>query len=434
MLGLDFGTTNSSVALARTDGSTRLATFTLDGHPTSTFRSVLYFNPDDNTVGREPRAVAGPRAIESYRDAGTGAGGRFIQSLKSFLASRLFDGTSVFGWKFTLEDLIAIILRALHDGAVAQFGALRGRVLIGRPVHFVVGGSGETDPERDAVALTRLRAAAARAGFADVAFEYEPVAAAYQYERSLDHDELVLIGDFGGGTSDFCLIRLGPTTRRERDRRGSILGVDGVPLAGNAFDARLVRAGVSPALGLGSLRRSERGQTLPIPSWIYSRLERWEDMSMLATPATMETLRQLRRQALEPHRVDGLIQLVQGDLGYLLYQEIERAKLALSHDTRTRFAFDLPATAIVRDIERADFEAWIGADLERIGSCVDGLLVACAVAPSAVDRVFLTGGSSLVPAVRRIFAERFGRERLRGGDELTTVARGLAMIAAAEPG
>ena len=429
MLGLDFGTTNSAIALAEADGATRLAAFTLDGQPTTTFRSVLYFNPDDNAFGRQPHAVAGPRAIEAYRDAGAGAGGRFIQALKSFLASRLFDGTSVFGWTFTLEDLIAIILTALRAAAAQQFGPLQGRVLIGRPVHFVVGGSGEVDPERDGDALRRLRSAALRAGFDDVAFEYEPVAAAYQYERSLDHDELVLIGDFGGGTSDFCLIRLGPTSRRAPDRSCTILGVDGVPLAGNAFDARLVRAVVSPALGLGSLRRSERGQTLPIPSWLYSRLERWEDMSMLAAPATFETLRQLRRQALEPQRLDGLIQLVQGDLGYLLYQEVERAKLALSLDAHARFAFDLVAAAIARDIARAEFESWIGSDLERLGACVDRLLAQCAVPPSAVDRVFLTGGSSLVPSVRSLFAARFGADRLRGGDELTTVARGLALIA-----
>jgi hypothetical chaperone protein len=433
VLGLDFGTTNSAIALAQADGSTRLAGFTLDGQPTSTFRSVLYFNPDDNLYGREPHALAGPRAIEAYRDAGTGAGGRFIQSLKSFLASRLFEGTHVFGWKFSLEDLIAIILRALRDAATAQFGARPGRVLIGRPVHFVVGGAGETDAERDAAALDRLRRAAARAGFDDVVFEYEPVAAAYQYERGLDHDELVLIGDFGGGTSDFCLIRLGPAARRESDRRRTILGVDGVPLAGNAFDARLVRAVVSPALGLGTLRQSERGQTLPIPSWIYSRLERWEDMSMLASPATMETLRQLRRQALEPTRIDGLIQLIQGDLGYLLYQEVERAKLALSLADQTPFVFDLLPTAIARDLQRPEFDEWIGTDLARIATCVDRLLDACAVPPSAVDRVFLTGGSSLVPSVRDLFIRRFGADHLRGGDELTTVARGLAMIAAGEP-
>ena len=429
MLGLDFGTTNSAIALALPDGSTRLAGFTLDRQPTSTFRSVLYFNPDDNAVGRMPHAAAGPGAIEAYRDAGAGAGGRFIQSLKSFLASRLFDGTYVFGWKFTLEDLIAVILAALRQAAAEQFRQPGRRVLIGRPVHFVVGGAGETDPERNAAALARLRAAAALAGFDDVAFEYEPVAAASQYERGLDHDELVLIGDFGGGTSDFCLIRLGPSARHEADRSRTILAVDGIPLAGNAFDARLVRAVVSPALGLGGLRRSERGQTLPMPSWLYTRLERWEDMSMLATPATMETLRLLRRQALEPEQIDGLIQLVQGDLGYLLYQEVERAKLALSRDEQTRFAFDLLSQPIEQDVGRGGFEAWIAADLERIGACVDRPLARCNVPGSAVDRVFLTGGSSLVPSVRRIFASRFGAERLRGGDELTTVARGLALLA-----
>jgi len=430
MLGLDFGTTNSAIALAQTDGSTRLAAFSLDRQPTTTFRSVLYFNPDDNAVGRLPRAVAGPQAIEAYRDAGAGAGGRFIQSLKSFLASRLFDGTYVFGWKFTLEELIAIILGALREAAARQFDRRGGRVLIGRPVHFVVGGSGEVDPERDEVALARLRSAAARAGFDDVAFEYEPVAAAYHYERGLDHDELVLIGDFGGGTSDFCLIRLGPSARREADRARTILAVDGVPLAGNAFDARLVRAVVSPVLGLGAARRSERGQLLPIPSWIYSRLERWEDMSMLATPATLETLRVLRRQAVDPEAIDALLQLVQGDLGYLLYQEVERAKLALSMAPQARFAFELLTAPIVRDLTRADFDDWIAADLERISACVDRLLARCAVPPAAVDRVFLTGGSSLVPSVRDIFVERFGIDRLRGGEELTTVARGLAMLAA----
>src|SRR5262249_34038995 len=161
--------------------------------------------------------------------------------------------------------------------------------------------------------------------------------------------------------------------------------VDGVPLAGNAFDARLVRAVVSPSLGLGGVRRSESGQILPIPSWIYSRLERWEDMSMLATPATLDTLRQLQRQAVEPERVDALIQLVQGDLGYLLYQEVERVKLALSLATRADFAFDLLPTAIDRGVERHELESWIAADLERIATCVDRLLVRCHVSASAVD-------------------------------------------------
>ena len=143
------------------------------------------------------------------------------------------------------------------------------------------------------------------------------MAAAFQYERSLDRDELVLIGDFGGGTSDFCLIELGPSSRGGRDRQETIRGVAGVPFAGDAFDGRLVRHVVAPKLGLGTVRRSEHGKELPIPAWIYARLERWEDVSFLATPQTLERLRQLAYQAGDSRRLESLICLVEDDLGYL---------------------------------------------------------------------------------------------------------------------
>lgn len=353
-----------------------------------------------------------------------------MQCLKSFLASRLFEGTQVFGWRFSLEELVAMMLAALRAAAIEQLGDRGEAVLLGRPVHYVVDAAGDVDPERDRHALDRMTRAALAAGFARVDFAYEPVAAAYEYERGLDHDELVLIGDFGGGTSDFCLVRLGPAARATGDRAATILAVDGVPLAGNAFDARFVRAVVSPALGLGGKRRSEGGQELPIPSWIYSRLERWEDLSLLATPETLDTLRRLQRQAVEPQPIDNLIHLVRHDLGYALYQRVEGAKLGLSRAAAVDFAFDELPDALDTRVARLDFEAWIDADLLRIAACVDRLLMRCGAPPSAVDRVFLTGGSSLVPSVRAIFAARFGADRVRGGDELITVARGLALIAA----
>ncbi len=240
----------------------------------------------------------------------------------------------------------------------------------------------------------------------------------------------MLIGHFGGGTSDFCLVRLGPTARRAGDRRDTILGVDGVPIAGGAFDGRIVRAVVAPRLGLGALRRSEHGKELPMPSWICARLERWEDVSLLASPATLEKLRQLRFQAREPSRIDSLIKLVEQDLGCLLYQAVEATKLELTRAEAARFEFRELPRRIVQDVARHDFEGWIAPDLERLGACVDRLLERSGVAPRDVARVFLTGGSSLVPGVRRLFAERFGEDRLGGGEELTTVARGLAAIAA----
>jgi len=428
MLGLDFGTTNSAVGVARDDGTSRLASFGEPALRSSTFRSVLHFSALERKPSRRPQPTAGPYAIASYRDEG--AGGRFLQSLKSHLASRTLNETYVFGWKFTLEDLVALILTDLRTTAREQLGDPATRVLLGRPVHFAAGPEGHVDVEGDARALARLEAAAQQAGFTEVAFEFEPVAAAYEYERGLDHDELVLIGDFGGGTSDFCLVRLGPSTRDAADRSTSILGIDGVPIAGGAFDGRIVRAVVAPRLGLGSMRRSEHGKTLPMPVWIYSRLERWEDVSFLATPATFETLKQLRFQAIEPSKIDSLIRLVEDDLGYLLYEAVERTKLALSSHETTQFEFTELPRRIVQPVRQADFEGWLEPDLVRLAGCVDRLLARSGVAPGEVDRVFLTGGSSLVPCVRQLFSQRFGAERLRGGEELTTVARGLALIAA----
>jgi len=372
--------------------------------------------------------TAGPDAIEAYLDEG--AAGRFLQSLKSHLGSRLFRETYIYGWKYTLEDLVAILLRELRAAVRAQFGDVGTNVLIGRPVHFAIGDFGKVDDEGDEHAMARLRAAAQLAGFDEVEFEYEPLAAAYEYERSLDHDELVLIGDFGGGTSDFCLVRLGPGPRRDADRKQHIVGIDGVPIAGDAFDGKIVRALVAPRLGMGSMRRSEHGKELPVPAWIYTRLERWEDVSVLKSRATMETLRQMRFQALEPSRIESLIRLVEDDLGYLLYQAVERCKVELSSGELARFSFKELPRRIDQEVRRAHFEDWLAPDLERLAECVDRLIARAGVVAGDVDRVFLTGGSSLVPCVRALFASRFGAERLRGGEELTTVARGLALTAA----
>ncbi len=427
MIGLDFGTTNSAVGAVRADGTCELASFPGADGVTATFRSVLHF-PVESDRTRKLEPVAGPNAIQSYLDEG--CEGRFLQSLKSHLASRLFTEAWIFGWKFTLEELVAGILSPLRQAACRQLGVKGDRVLMGRPVHFVAGRERREDPESDAYAEFRLREAARLAGFEHVELEYEPVAAAFEYERGLDHDELVLIGDFGGGTSDFCLVRLGPSFRVLGDRRASILGVDGVAVAGDAFDGRIVRHVVAPRLGLGSNRRSAEGSELPMPSWIYTRLERWEDVSFLSAPKTMETLRRLQREADEPTRIESLIDLVEQDLGYLLYRAVESAKCELSDADSAPFVFDLLRRRLRSEIGRGELEEWLAPHLDRMAACVERLLVACGVGFGDVDRVFLTGGSSRVPCVRGLFESRFGEQKLRGGRELTTVARGLALLAA----
>jgi len=415
MLGLDFGTTNSAIAVAPAGAPPRLARFG-DEH---TFRSILHVDPEEPADdGLPPRITAGVAAVRSWVE--TGGRGRLIQSIKAHLASRLFTTTNLFGRQYRLEDLIAVILRMLHGAAAEQLGVdpARTPVVVGRPVRFAAAHA----PEDEAFAIERLEAALRQAGFAHVRFELEPVAAAYGYQQRLDHEELVLIGDFGGGTSDFTLVQLGPAG-------ATVLGVDGVALAGDAFDARLIRHVAAPGLGLGSERRTAFGQVLPVPQWPYEKVERWEQLSFLRSRETSELLRKLHHEALEPERIAALIHLVEDDLGFALHGATEGTKRALSAQQTARFRFVEPPIDLATAVSRHEFEGWIAAEVDAIALCVDRVLSAAGVAPDDVATVFLTGGSSFVPAVRQVFACRFGSERLRGGEELTTVATGLALRA-----
>lgn len=423
VIGLDFGTTNSAIARATPGGDAVLATFPDEGRRTTTFRSILYFDPEHLEPTGKPHAVGGPGAITAYLQAETR--GRLVQSMKSHLASPLFKHTAILGHSYTLEELIALIIKQLKAAADTQFGASSGRVVVGRPAHF----SGTTTEEEDAFALERLRDAIQQGGFEHVEFELEPVAAAYQYEQQLNHDEVVLIGDFGGGTSDFCLIQLGPTARKRGNRHDDILGTDGVAIAGDTFDSGLVRHLVAPRLGLGSEYRSLFSRILPVPIWLYEKLERWHHLSFLKTRETMELLRQIHFGALEPEKIEALIQVVEEDLGYHLFRAVERTKCALSVENQNEFVFRESRVDIREKVVRPTFTRWIEPDVQAIASCVDRLLTNCGVTSTDIDSVFLTGGSSFVPAVRQIFIERFGGDRLRGGDELTTVAKGLALRA-----
>jgi len=262
----------------------------------------------------------------------------------------------------------------------------------------------------------------------------EPVAAACAYESTLDHDELILIGDFGGGTSDFSLLRVGREVRRRGRTPKDLLGNRGVGLAGDAFDARIVRKLVSPALGSNSEARSLNKILPAVPAWIYANLERWHYLSFLRTNNVREILKSARMRALEPEKIQALITLIDEDLGYQLHQAVQQLKFELSRSPSAEFRFRDSASHASIDLRipvtRTEFEKWIESDLQSIESCVDSLLSTAGIHPRAVDRVFLTGGSSFVPAVRRIFETRFGKDRIRGGNEFTSVAHGLALRAA----
>jgi hypothetical chaperone protein len=422
-IGIDFGTTNSSVALATGGPAVQLVPFAYGGGTTEAFRSLLYLEHVKERDRASIKSWTGPTAIEQYLAAETK--GRLIQSLKSHLSSRSLTSTDVFGRRQTIEALIARILADLRVQAERHFGLSIRHAMVGRPVRFV---GAETDDDND-YALSRLRKAFEIAGYESVDFEMEPVAAAYHYESTLDHDELILIGDFGGGTSDFSLLQVGPGVRHRGRTPRDFLGNAGVGLAGDAFDARIVRNLVSPRLGAGSSARSLNKVLPAVPNWVYFKLERWHHLSFLRTMTVLNMLNSTRAVAFEPEKIEALIHLIEDDLGYHLHAAVQRVKCALSVAPEAEFCFLDGRMEIRASVTRRDFETWVSEEVAAIERCVDSLLETSGVEPGDVDAVFLTGGSSFVPVVRRIFDTRFGAGKVRSGNEFTSVARGLALQA-----
>jgi len=420
-VGIDFGTTNSAIALAGAGGEVKLARFPHRGGVSDTFRSVLYFHPELRGPQNRLQAIAGARAIERYLDAdGTG---RLIQSLKSYLSDRSFESTSIFSRPHTLVDLLAVLIRDLATRAEEDLGPIARRVVVGRPVHF----AGADAEAGDAFAEGRLRAALGAAGFDEVSFEYEPVGAARYYESRLDHDEVVLVADFGGGTSDFSILEVGPTARRAGRR--TVLGNDGVGIAGDALDAKILHHVVAPALGMGTTYRSVFDQVLPVPVWLYFKLRRWHHLSFLKTRKTMELLEEIHDRTAVPEKIRDFIHVIESDLGYHLYRAVERAKVELSTKEATRFVFKDAPVEIDQSFTRDDFEGWIAEETGAMAACVDRLLARVGAAPGDIDQVFMTGGTSFVPVVRQIFDERFGAAKIQAGGEMISVATGLALCA-----
>jgi hypothetical chaperone protein len=407
-IGIDFGTTNSVVAALGPDGGAR----TLRHAGGEVFRSVLCFWLAD---GRRVAHAAGPAAIEAYLDEP--ADSRLIMSMKSYLAQRSFGETRIFGRAFDLEGLVALFLRELLSPFAAELAGAR--ITVGRPVRFV----GET--AEDALGEARLRAAFARAGFPDVQVALEPAAAGHRFARTLGRPATALVADFGGGTSDFSVLRFSPGP----PRRVQPLGHSGIGIAGDALDYRIIDHVVSPLLGKGG-SYTVMGKALPIPPGWFIRFARWHQLSMMRAPRTLRDIAEVARTAEHPERLHALIRLIEEEAGYALYRAVSRAKAALSTAEGAVLEFRGGGLALSAPIARADFEAWIAPELSAIGRAVDAALADAALPAGAVDHVFLTGGTSLVPAVRRVFEERFGAGRVTAGGEFVSVAEGLALIGA----
>lgn len=413
-IGIDFGTTNSVVALSGADGGARLVDYPAPGGAGSIFRSALCFWEEDGVPGGVARE-AGPWAIAEFLDFPQGS--RFLQSFKSVAASRAFEHATIFEKRLRFEELGHIFLERLRAHAADALKVLPPRVVVGRPVRY----AGQRPDDMLARQRYDLMFAALKR---DVHYVYEPLGAAFSFAARLNEPATLLVADFGGGTSDFSVVRIEAPGAA---KRCTPLGSAGIGIAGDRFDYRIMDKLVLPMLGKGGTYAS-MGKTLEIPSGHFADFGDWARLALMHNRRTLAELQKLKRAATDPAAIGRMIAVVENELGYTLYDAVGRLKRTLSTEENAHFHVDSAGVRVEADVRRADFEHWIAPDLARIGTTVDAALLRAGIAADAIDHVFLTGGSSLIPAVRRLFEERFSADRIASGDELTSIAHGLALI------
>ncbi|RYY29053.1 MAG: Hsp70 family protein [Sphingomonadales bacterium] len=413
-LGLDFGTTNTVAALADGKGDSQLIEFAHDGTTASVFRSALCFWEEEsgwNGIAHE----AGPWAISEYLQSPLDS--RFVQSFKTVAASPLFERVLIFNKPFKFEDLGRQFLQKLVAHAGGALDARPKRVIIGRPVEYA---GARPDP-----ALARERYDRMFDAFGvELYYVHEPLGAAYSYAARLSEPATILVADFGGGTTDFSIVRI---AEPGAEQRCVPLASSGVGIAGDRFDKRIIDKMVLPLLGKGSSYRSF-GKLLEIPGGYFSEFADWSRLALMRNRKTLEELRRLQRDAVDPEPIGRMISLIEHEQGFPLYDAVGQLKRALSSEEVSEFRFTGGGVEIAAEVRRSDFETWIADDIARIEAAMEVALAKAGVAEAGIDRVFLTGGSSLIPAIRALFQRRFGEDRIATGGELTSIAHGLALI------
>ncbi|EJU12417.1 molecular chaperone DnaK [Sphingomonas sp. LH128] len=413
--GIDFGTTNSVAALSLdAEPQPRLVALGGSDGGGEVFRSALCFWQEEGVPGGLA-VEAGPYAIDEYLEYPSDS--RFLQSFKSVAASPAFDSASVFTKRYRFEDLGRMFLEKFAAHAGGELDRLD-RAVIGRPVHYAGARADE--------GLARQRYDAMFEGFAsEIHYVYEPLAAAFSYASRLDQAATLLVADFGGGTSDFSVVQVREPGAAQRCVP---LGHAGVGIAGDRFDQRIVDRLVLPQLGKGGQYRSF-DKVLDIPGGYFADFADWSKLALMRNRRTLDELDRLRRSAVDPAAIGRMIAMIENELGFPLYDAVGRLKRALSSEDRAEFRFSGAGVEVQASVTRAEFENWIAEDVARMAAAVDQALETAGLSESDIDRVFLTGGTSLVPAVRSVFSSRFGEGKLMSGGELTSIAHGLALVA-----
>lgn len=408
--GIDFGTSNSALAILDVNTNEVVKIFTTP--------SLLFF-PEMQNALEEPQYFVGKEAVEGY--VNSRMKGRFMKSIKKVLPNKIFQSTRIHNKNYTAEELVSLIILHLKRQADAFLGMDIKTAVMGRPVVF------DEDASKDAIAQKRLGNAAKLAGLETIFFQLEPIGAAFSYERQLTKSELVLVADFGGGTSDFTLMRLNPAATGQSDRKEDMIAQGGIYIGGDNFDSAIMWEKGTPHFGRGLDYQSIPNKWLAIPISFFLNICSWEKLNFFDSNKIKNDIKNYYNWSGKKPQLKNLMSLIEHNLGYNIFKVIENVKMELSRSENVTFAFHQEDIDFEEIITIENFEKGIiKNDLDKIDVYLSEFLEKHSYQNTQIESVFMTGGTSLVKPLQNRFMERFGAEKLKSGDNFNSVAIGLA--------
>jgi len=410
LYGIDFGTTNSALSIYDEDKKEIVKTIIVP--------SLLYFQQDQGAI-ESLNYVVGEHAISAYLK--DGMKGRFIKSIKQILSRTTFTETKIHNRRYTASDLVTLILKDLKGKADGYIGYDCQKAIIGRPVYF-----DDDSAQKDTLAQTRLKKAAENAGFNEVRFQFEPIGAAFAYEKTIGKKENVLVADLGGGTTDFTYLVLDPAKVGSKDRKNDMMASGGIYIGGDTFDSAFMWDRGTPYFGKNTLYEATPGKVLTVPISLFANICSWDKMNFFNGLRIQKDLEDYYYYSKKDRKFKNLLTLVDNNLGYSVFQAIEKTKIELSDEPASTFAYSNMEIEINEEISIAQYNALIDKDIKKISAYLDEFMLKNNIEATAIDSLFLTGGSSLVGAVQNLFRTKFPHIPLNSGDNFTSVAQGLA--------
>jgi hypothetical chaperone protein len=410
LYGIDFGTTNSALSIYDEEKKEIVDTISIP--------SLIYFTEVKSIVDGESHIV-GEKAIDAYLS--DGMKGRFIKSIKQILSRTTFTETRIHNKRYTASDLVTLILKDLKEKADLVTGYNCQKAIIGRPVFF-----DDDNTMKDTLAQTRLKKAAESAGFTDVRFQFEPIGAAFAYEKTIKKKERVLVADLGGGTTDFTYLILDPEKVGSKDRKNDMIASGGIYIGGDSLDSAFMWDKGTPYFGKNTMYEATPGKVLNVPKSLFANICTWDKMNFFNGLKIQKEIEEYYYYSGNDPKFKNLITLIENNLGYSLFRSIEKTKIELSDRPVSTFAYNNMEIDIDENISLEQYNSIIEKDINKIDAYLDQFMETYKIKPEDIDCLFLTGGTSMVSAVQNLFKTKFPHIPLNSGDNFKSVAKGLA--------